>query len=199
MILLMLSTLTCMLLSPINALASYFELSLSGSYSRTRYSDQDYSVNEAANAGLAYRFFGYSAIEFGYSVGKTTSVRNSDVTIDSSTIIDKQIETIDSEVYSVSWKQYLAGNRSSIIPFFKLGYAALKTGGDLEWTLKDGRVVVFNVPVETEASGLAGLGLQIAVSSRLHLSLAAVSVFPKFDISRYEDKLTYSAGLTLFF
>jgi hypothetical protein len=181
-----------------SASAGFFEFSLSASYNRTKYSEEDLSTNRQGAVSFAYRFMGNSAIEFAYSRGETRSVRESNVELDTNLVVDRQTETVDYEVYSVSWKQYLVGKRSSILPFIKAGYGHFISVGQLEWLFTDGDTVVFKSPERKVASGVAGAGLQIAISRMLHFSLAVESVFPKFKISDYEDRLTYSAGLSWF-
>jgi hypothetical protein len=192
-------SLSLMMLSSQSLHAGFFEVSLSGTFSRTQFNELDYSKHTGGNLGVAYRFWGSSAIELGFSLGRSETFRATDLDLGAGLIVDEQEEQVDSKTYSVSWKQYLAPPRSTFLPFLRAGYANYETEGELTLRFDDGTELTQISEPQTEASGIAGVGLQIALGQMMSLQMEGSSVFPDFEIEQWEDRLRYSVGLSWIF
>ena len=178
--------------------AGFFEVSASGMYTKTEYTREDYTTYYSYNGGFAYRFFGSSALELGYSESHTKSIRGTDVTVNNTTI-DMQEERVDTQVYSVSWKQYFFKPESWFHPYVKAGYARFKSKGRVSYVLKGGQVWYYYPDPLKKDSGLLGAGLQFKIGDALFLVLEGTSVFPDFKFKEWDKQVRYTAGLTMYF
>lgn len=187
------------LLTMVDSFAGFFEISLTGNYRRTQYTDIDFAEYYGGNVGVAYRFWGSSAIELGFSRGRSKTFRETDLDLGSSIILTQQEEIVDSWVYSVSWKQYLLPPGFKVAPYIRAGYANYQTEGSLRLLLNTGDEIIQTATPTDEGSGIAGAGLNIKFTRLTSLRLEATSVFPDFETSKWQDNIRYSVGLTWLF
>jgi hypothetical protein len=163
--------------------AGVYEFAVGFSYSRSKYSDSDFSRRRSYNGAIGYHFTAVSGIEFSYE----------DATSETTVVGSQNIKVHDA-IYSVSLVQSLFGSEVPFQPYFKGGIAQINR--DITGT------VLGNIPINSsidELTGIFAVGLKWYFMKNTSFKAEAASNIAKANIKYWKDDVRTSVGLSVYF
>ncbi len=165
-----------------SAHAERFEFSAGFSFSRSNYSEGNYSWTRRYGATLGYKFSPVSSLEF--------SVQEA---IDRTKIVGYEDTVFTDNVYSVNWIQNLF-TLAAIQPYFKVGAGQLNreaSGSYANGTSPN--------PQTDSLTAVLGLGTRIYVTREFAIRSEVTSYLTGGSIRTYKDNVGMTIGASLAF
>ncbi len=170
-------------LIPENAKAGLFEISFGFSFSRTNYSEVDFTWNRRWSASAGYYFTTTSSVELSFqSVTTRTYVSNLQNTV------------FKDKIYSLNWVQSFLSRKSPIRPYFKFGL------GQLDRTATGSYSGGGTPPAELLALSIVmSLGLKWFVLRNFAIKMEGTSYLPRGSMRTFGDNFAVQFGTSVFF
>lgn len=159
------------------------EFSVAGSYSRSNYTESNYSWNRRYGGSIGYHLSERSQIEFAFQDS-----------LDRTRIAYYEDTTFHDQVYSANWVQALTGKNFAIQPYFKIGIGQLNREAS-------GNYVFGSSPpaVVDSVTGVLGLGSRIYLTRSFGLRAEATSYLQGGSIRTWKDNFGITVGVSFFF
>lgn len=160
-----------------------FEFSLGFSYSKSNYTDDNYSWNRRYGASIGYHFSERSGVEFSFQDS-----------LERTYIANYQDTTFKDQIYGLSWIQAVTGRSAPLQPYFKLGVGQLNR--DASGSYANGAAPAARVDSLT---GILGLGLRVYLSRGFALRGEITTYLQGARIATWKDNLSATAGISIYF
>jgi len=161
------------------AKADQIEISAGFSFSRSNYSEGNYSWTRRYGGTVGYKFSSVSSIEF-----------SAQETFDRTKILGYEDTVFIDKVYSINWIQNLF-TLSAVQPYFKIGAGQLNR--EASGTYSNG---ASPNPQTDSLTAVLGLGVRIYVTRNLAVRSEVTSYLTGGSIRTYKDNVGMTIGLS---
>jgi hypothetical protein len=163
--------------------AGVFEVSAGFSFSRSNYTEENYSWTRRWGASLGYHITESSQIELSFQ----------DVT-DRTMITGYEDTTFHDKIYAVNWVQSLLKKDVAVQPYLKAGVGQLnrEATGFYASGASPPRIV-------DSLTGILGAGLKIHLTRGLGMRTEVSTYLTGGKLSTWEDNVSFSTGLSFYF
>jgi hypothetical protein len=163
--------------------AAEVELSIGGSFSRTNYSDVDYTWNRRWGVSAGYYFTERSGIELAFQ----------DI-VDRSRIAGYEDTTFHDMVYSANWNQAFTGRKFPVQPYVKIGIGQLNR--DASGTYANGAAPPIT---QDQLTGVLGAGVKIFLTQSFGIRAEATTYLAGGNLGKWKDNFGLTFGTSFYF
>ncbi len=171
------------LLLSTEANAGVFEFSFGFSFSKSLYTDVDYTFSRRWLSSIGYHFTETSGIEIAYqnAVSRTK-------------ITGLQDTTFEDQVYSANYIQAFTHSKAIVQPYVKVGVGQLNR--DATGSYANGSSPPLQVD---EITGVVGMGCKVYFFGNTAFRAEATTYLVGGDFSTWQDNIAINFGISLYF
>jgi hypothetical protein len=179
------AVLTTVMLIPRQAAAAdgAFEISFGFNFSRSNYTDNNFTWSRRWGTSFGYHFNDRSEVEFSF---QDNTDRNHIVGYEDTTYHDR--------VYSINWVQALTGKNAVVQPYVKIGVGQLNR--EATGTYAGG---ASPPSVVDSVTGVLGAGTRIYITKAFALRIEATSYLAGGSIGTWDDNFGVAFGASFYF
>jgi hypothetical protein len=171
------------LTAPATLQAGVFEVSAGFSYSRSNYSDRNFSWSRRYGLSLGYHLSDISQIEFSFQ----------DV-MDRTKIDGFEDTTFNDKIYSLNWVQSLVPRGSPIVPYVKAGIGQLNREATGTYSFGIAPPAILD-----SLTGILGVGIKVNLTKGFGLRVEATTYLTGGRLSTWSDNFAINSGFSFYF